>query len=49
VFTFYFRLITQFTNNLEVIYLPVYYPNNDEKADATLYANNVRKVNFKIK
>ncbi|KAI4339873.1 hypothetical protein MLD38_024764 [Melastoma candidum] len=37
-------LLCQFVNHLEVIYLPVYYPSQEEKDDAKLYANNVRRL-----
>jgi lysophosphatidylcholine acyltransferase/lyso-PAF acetyltransferase len=39
-----FLLLCQFVNYLEVIHLPVYYPSEQEKNDAKLYANNVRKL-----
>lgn len=34
--------LCQFSNKMEVTYLPVYYPNESEKKDAKLYAVNVR-------
>lgn len=37
------RLVTQFYNSMEVIFLPVYYPNDEEKDDPILYATNVRR------
>ncbi|XP_019174960.1 PREDICTED: lysophospholipid acyltransferase LPEAT1-like [Ipomoea nil] len=36
-------LLCQFVNNMEVIWLPVYYPSQQEKDDPKLYAENVRK------
>uniref|UniRef100_A0A1B0AIX0 Phospholipid/glycerol acyltransferase domain-containing protein n=1 Tax=Glossina pallidipes TaxID=7398 RepID=A0A1B0AIX0_GLOPL len=36
--------LSTFYNNCEIEYLPVYYPNEDEKADPFLYAENVRAV-----
>jgi hypothetical protein len=38
------RSLMQFANCVEVIYLPVYIPNEQEKNDPMLYANNVRKA-----
>ncbi|KAA0199877.1 1-acylglycerophosphocholine O-acyltransferase 1 [Fasciolopsis buskii] len=35
--------MTQFTTFFEVEFLPVYMPNNEEKMDARLFANNVRR------
>jgi len=40
----WFRLLCQFVNKVEIIYLPVYHPSPEEIADPTLYANNVRNV-----
>lgn len=37
-----FRFLTQFVNYCELEWLPVYVPNEAEKADPQLYANNVR-------
>ncbi|XP_072983319.1 lysophospholipid acyltransferase LPEAT1-like isoform X1 [Typha latifolia] len=37
-------LLCQFMNHIEVVRLPVYYPSEQEKEDAKLYANNVRKL-----
>lgn len=37
------RMQAQFVNRLEVEILPVYYPDPEEKADAKLYADNVRR------
>ncbi|KAK4787657.1 hypothetical protein SAY86_011490 [Trapa natans] len=37
-------LLCQFTNYMEVIHLPVYYPSQQEKDDPKLYANNVRRL-----
>ncbi|KAF8405179.1 hypothetical protein HHK36_010079 [Tetracentron sinense] len=37
-------LLCQFVNHIEVTRLPVYYPSQQEKEDAKLYANNVRKL-----
>jgi 1-acyl-sn-glycerol-3-phosphate acyltransferase len=39
-----FKLFTQLYNEAEYTLLPIYYPNEVEKKDPTLYANNVRKV-----
>ncbi|KAM0954453.1 putative plasmalogen synthase [Dioscorea sansibarensis] len=39
-----FFLLCQFANYMEVIYLPVYHPSEQEKEDPKLYANNVRKL-----
>eukprot|EP00941_MAST-03F_sp_MAST-3F-sp1_P005673 g5673.t1 len=39
-----FRTMIQLYNNCELIYFPVYYPNEQEKADPGLYANNVRAL-----
>jgi len=39
-----FRLLTQWRNYCEVIWLPVYYPSDAEKADPKLYAANVRQA-----
>lgn len=36
------RLLCQFANFVEIIYLPLYTPNEAEKADCNLYAANVR-------
>lgn len=36
------RLFSQFTNACEIVWLPVYYPNEAEKKDPKLYAQNVR-------
>lgn len=41
---FFFRLLTQFYNTLEVDYLDTYMPNTEEKQDPTLYAQNVREA-----
>eukprot|EP00795_Rhopilema_esculentum_P001018 gene1018-15343_t len=37
-------LLTRINNVVEIEYLPVYKPNEEERANAILYANNVRKV-----
>ncbi|XP_056167804.1 lysophospholipid acyltransferase LPEAT1-like isoform X3 [Syzygium oleosum] len=37
-------LLCQFVNHIEVTHLPVYYPSEQEKGDAKLYANNVRRL-----
>ncbi|OVA04550.1 Phospholipid/glycerol acyltransferase [Macleaya cordata] len=37
-------LLCQFVNYIEVIWLPIYYPSEQEKEDPKLYANNVRKL-----
>lgn len=34
--------LCQLYNTLEIHYLPVYYPNDEEKNNIELYANNVR-------
>ncbi|KAK4525352.1 hypothetical protein GAYE_SCF09G3260 [Galdieria yellowstonensis] len=39
-----FKLFTQLYNEAEYTLLPIYYPNEVEKKDPTLYANNVRKI-----
>lgn len=39
-----FYLLCQFVNYMEVIYLPIYHPSEQEKEDPKLYANNVRKL-----
>jgi lysophosphatidylcholine acyltransferase/lyso-PAF acetyltransferase len=36
--------MSQFTNYCELEFLPVYTPSEEEKADVSLYANNVRQV-----
>uniref|UniRef100_A0A1A9WZ91 Phospholipid/glycerol acyltransferase domain-containing protein n=1 Tax=Glossina brevipalpis TaxID=37001 RepID=A0A1A9WZ91_9MUSC len=36
--------MSTFYNNCEIEYLPVYHPNQEEKADPFLYADNVRAV-----
>ncbi|KAK4529671.1 hypothetical protein CCYA_CCYA02G0528 [Cyanidiococcus yangmingshanensis] len=38
----------QFANQLNVIYMPLYIPNEEEKADPRLFANNVRLQMFKV-
>lgn len=35
---------SQFHNKMNVTYLPVYYPSEEEQADPKLYAHNVRQV-----
>nr|AZM65198.1 lysophospholipid acyltransferase 7 [Vitellaria paradoxa] len=37
-------LLCQFVNYLEVVWLPVYYPSQQEKDDPKLYADNVRRL-----
>lgn len=37
------RLVTQFYNTMDVTFLPVYHPNEEERSDPILYANNVRR------
>ncbi|XP_039027101.1 lysophospholipid acyltransferase LPEAT1-like isoform X2 [Hibiscus syriacus] len=37
-------LLCQFVNHLEVTWLPVYHPSQQEKDNPQLYANNVRKL-----
>ncbi|XP_018654704.1 acetyltransferase-related [Schistosoma mansoni] len=37
-------LMSQFNNRLEIEFLPVYQPNEDEQLDAQLYANNIRRI-----
>jgi lysophosphatidylcholine acyltransferase/lyso-PAF acetyltransferase len=34
--------LCQFYNTFEIHYMPVYYPNDEEKTNAEVYANNVR-------
>ena len=46
-FNFYFRLFTQYRNYVEIIHLPIYYPNENEIKDPELYAENVRKLMIK--
>jgi lysophosphatidylcholine acyltransferase/lyso-PAF acetyltransferase len=38
-----FYTLCQFNNNLEITYLPVYSPNEEEKLDPQLFARNVRE------
>merc|ERR1712147_209525 len=42
LFLFY-RACCQFVNRLEIAVLPVYFPNEEEKKDPNLYAENVRR------
>ncbi|XP_045191517.2 lysophosphatidylcholine acyltransferase 2-like isoform X3 [Mercenaria mercenaria] len=44
IFTMLWLTLCQFSTSLEIEYLPVYVPNEEEKADPKLYAHNVRKV-----
>ncbi|XP_059633145.1 lysophospholipid acyltransferase LPEAT1-like isoform X2 [Cornus florida] len=37
-------LLCQFVNHIEVTWLPVYYPSQEEKNDPKLYAENVRRL-----
>ncbi|CAN4122802.1 unnamed protein product [Withania somnifera] len=37
-------LLCQFVNHLEVTWLPIYYPSQQEKDDPRLYAENVRRL-----
>eukprot|EP00669_Euglena_mutabilis_P009624 TRINITY_DN4486_c0_g1_i2.p1 TRINITY_DN4486_c0_g1~~TRINITY_DN4486_c0_g1_i2.p1 ORF type:complete len:520 (+),score=158.15 TRINITY_DN4486_c0_g1_i2:50-1561(+) len=37
-----FRFACQFVNRVDVIFLPVHHPTPEEKADSTLYANNMQ-------
>ncbi|CAK7347687.1 unnamed protein product [Dovyalis caffra] len=39
-----FYLFCQFINHMEAIWLPVYYPSQEEKDDPKLYASNVRQL-----
>jgi lysophosphatidylcholine acyltransferase/lyso-PAF acetyltransferase len=39
-----FRLLSQVYNRMRVHFLPVYYPNEEEKANPELFARNVRDV-----
>jgi hypothetical protein len=39
-----FRFFARLSNPLTIEYLPVYTPNDAEKADPALYAHNVRTV-----
>ena len=41
---FFFRLLTQFYNALEVDYLDTYVPSEEEKQDPVLFAENVREA-----
>ncbi|XP_041375841.1 lysophosphatidylcholine acyltransferase 2-like isoform X2 [Gigantopelta aegis] len=43
-FTLLWLTLCQFHNYLEIEFLPVYVPNEEEKKDAKLFANNVRDV-----
>jgi len=36
--------LAQFVNHCELEFLPVYNPSDAEKADPSLFANNVRQV-----
>lgn len=38
------HMFCQFVNHMEVTYLPVYYPSEEEKKDPKLYAQNVRDL-----
>uniref|UniRef100_A0A6B2L2F7 EF-hand domain-containing protein n=1 Tax=Arcella intermedia TaxID=1963864 RepID=A0A6B2L2F7_9EUKA len=38
------KMMSQFANYMKVDFLPPYYPNEQEKSDPQLYANNVRKL-----
>ncbi len=40
-----FRFLTEITHSLEVMYLPAYFPTEEEQQNAQLYADNVQKVN----
>ena len=42
------RMVTQWYNSMEITFLPVYKPNDDEKRDAVLYSNNVREYMGKM-
>ncbi|CAH8672975.1 unnamed protein product [Schistosoma haematobium] len=44
VFKLLWLLLSQFNNRLEIEFLPVYQPNEDEQMDAQLYANNIRRI-----
>jgi len=48
VFSSTVELLMQFSNQLEVIYLPVYQPSEEEKINPVLYANNVREYMSKL-
>lgn len=39
-----YRMLSQFYNRVEYLRLPVYYPSEEEKNDARLYADNVMKL-----
>jgi len=41
---FVLRMLAQFVQYMEVEYLPVYVPSEEEKKDPVLYANNVREI-----
>lgn len=38
------RTLTQFQTFVEIEFLPTYVPSEEEKSNAKIYANNVRKV-----
>ena len=44
--THIFGLLSQFTHQIEVTYLPVYFPSNEELLNPQKYADNVQKVYF---
>lgn len=44
VVTLLWMCLSKLYTRLEVEFLPVYIPNEEEKADPNLYADNVRKV-----
>jgi len=39
-----FRMMCQFVNHMEVVFLPVYHPTAEEKADPKLYAAHAQKM-----
>ncbi len=43
-FTVLWLTMSQVFTRAEIEYLPVYHPNEEEKADAKLYARNVRQA-----
>lgn len=43
-FSLLVRTLCQFHNKMNVTYLPVYYPSEEEQADPKLYAHNVRQA-----
>ena len=42
------RMFLQIYNNCEIYWLPVYVPNEEEKANPALYAQNVRDALLQV-